>query len=251
MKVTIHLFNLNFTDAIRVTLDGKTQEFNDTKKKIVFDDTGTGRHRLETEFLSKDIIEKKPVKNPVGRFFMNILIAILSIIVHFIDSDDVKGPKIYNWLTHINPFEFKKSFTVEFKDNTEISVKYIKPHYNPTIEDFSDPDIEINNCTAKEEYRHTKFKHSYVKKAFKIFNIPVYTLIFVIIALLFALFTAIFSRRFADIFTQSASENVFFIVSMLFCFSVLIGLAVMAVVAVVRSYRLCRQLCRKHKEINL
>lgn len=247
MKTKIKIANKTFYETLRVTFDGQTKELSDENREIEFESSNNGKHTLEVEFVNNDFFDFNKVRNPIAKFLLRIVAFIFMPLLHYFEADDIKGAKSHMWLKYTHPFDFRKTFIVEPQEDKPIALKFTDSYYKPKTRDFSFPNVEIFDCIYKEENEYIKFHSEHMKKAYKIINIPMYVFVFVVLALLFTVFALVGRQALLDVVNRTSAENLFGAIGMVFCFAVLLFILIMAIKAVVRSYKLCDEICEKYE----
>lgn len=247
MELEVELFNKSIDGALKITLDGQTKELSEENKKVIFNCREAETHRLDVEYVCEGVYDKIKTNNPVAIFFLKLLLAVFVVFQYLFDSyDNIRGGQIYSWIKHTQPFYCKKSYTIKNLGDT-LTVKYINSSYSPKKKEISEPDIELTGCNSDLDFQKVTFNETYFKKEYKFYNAPVYTVLFALTLFLNVLFTVIAVNVFRGVDWQNFNDYAFSVFGMAFCLLTALFLLIMTVVALVRSYRLCKEICRKHK----
>lgn len=247
MELEVELFNKSIDGILKVTLDGQTKELSEDNRKVIFNCREAEKHRLDVEYVCEGVYDKIKTSNPVARFFLKLLLAVFVAFQYLFDSyDNIRGAQIYSWIKHTQPFDCKKSYTIKNLGDT-LTVKYINSSYSPKKKELSKPDFELTGCNSDLDFHKVTFNETYFKKEYKFYNTPVYTVLFAFTLFLNVLFTIIAVNVFSGIDWQNFSEYAFSVFGIGFCLLFVLFLLIMTIVALVRSYRLCKEICRKYK----
>ena len=231
MRLTFTLDNKEFQDALAVSVNEKTKELTKEEKQVSFDVPDADRIEVHIEYKTNDI---KRIKNPIGRFFAYLLFFLLSTIIFFADNDP--GIKTHKFFYDANPFDLKKTFKIASTENTVI-LKYVASKYDKQSKRFSAPDIEVTALEITDELHFIKYDQASLKKEFRLYHYPAYTVLFVIILALAALMVSALLNQFSPF-------DLFGVIGMSFCCAVMLALLIVFTCLFVSTHKLFRQIDR-------
>lgn len=174
MTLNFQLTNKGFEDRLSVCVGGETKELTERDNKIHFEISDTTETTVRVQYVRNDIHR---IKTPIGRFFAYLLLILLSPIIFFADNDN--GIGIHKFFHSAKPYDLKKVFKIDPTENM-ISLKYLYPTYDKEARRFSVPDVELTGAEAAEETVTAEYNRAVVRKEFRLYHYPAYTVLFAV-----------------------------------------------------------------------
>ena len=240
MKMYFHIENKDFSHYLKLTANGKVYYFCDDLTVNVDDREILD---IDIEFIRVDDYLKIE-KNIFLRVLLTLVKCIFSPLLFFIDNND--GIRMDNGYDSFNPFTLKKSFSVAVPDEKVVNIKYIDSKYNKVTKKYSYPIIELKGDGVIDKTEEMKFSDDILKNEWKVYHIPAYIVIMIVILLLNILNFSIFAKVIGEIPLYQLSENIGAIIGMSFCSFVLVGLFIVWIIIVVKSHKLQREVISKN-----
>lgn len=231
MKLTFKLANKELEDVLAVSVSGKTKELTAQDKQISFNIPDIEEAIVQVEYKRNDL---QQIKNPIGNFFAHLFLCLLSPILFFADNDN--GIGIHKFFYGAKPFDWQMFFKIRPTENT-VFLRYISPKYNKQTRSFSAPDVEILGAEAKEKTVTAAYNRATMKKEFRLYHYPAYTVIFAVTVALNIGMTTCLYRQFVPFHPAG-------VVGMTFCLLVVLTLLVVFICLFVSTHRLFRQIDR-------
>lgn len=231
MKITFQLTNKEFEDFLAVSINGETKELTQQDNQINFEVSDIEETTVQVRYIRNDI---QRIKNPIGRFLAYLFFLLLSPLIFFADNDN--GIDIHKFFYGAKPFEWKKIFKIKPTEDM-ISLKYIFPKYDKTARCFSAPDVKIMGAETMEETVTAEYNPVTMKKEFRLYHYPAYTILFAIIIALYVLMAIC-------LFNQFAPFDLVGVIGMSFCCLVVLALFITFICIFVSTHRLLKQIDR-------
>lgn len=234
MKMTFQLKNESFEDSLSVSINKETKELTAKNNQISFD-VDDGEAVIDIEYVRN---EPPRINNPIGRFFANFFYSLLSVLIFFADNDN--GIGIHKFFHIAKPYNFKKTLKITPAENIEI--KFIPSKYNKTIKNFSLPDIEITRVDVIEEKATVEYNSNELKREFRLYHYPAYTLLFSVIFAIVALMIVVLVSQFSPF-------NLVGVLGMSFCLVIVLALLIVFACLFGSTHRLFKQIDCNLKQI--
>lgn len=237
MKTYFHIENKEFTDYLKVTIQEKEYYFCDDLT-IEYDECDT--LNVDIELIKAEEYLKINAKNAFMRVLLNVVKWILAPLVYFFDNED--GIGLDKGYFSFNPFTIKQSISIDAPDEMTISITCIESSYNKTTKKFTPPTLihQEHTIITTEEILFTPLV---LKRDWRAYHIPAFSVITVVILLLNWLNFSIFAKVIREIPT---SQNLIGIVGMSVCSIVLIALLVAHAVVTVKAYKLYKKVLKEN-----
>jgi len=241
MKTHFHIENKEFVDYLKLTTNGKTQQFCDDLT-IEFDDCEN--LDLDIEYVRAEDYFKIKSKNLFLKLLLTIAKWIFSPLIYFIDNDD--GIRLDKGYKSFNPFTYKKSFSIASPNEKTVNIHYIESKYDRITKKYSTPSMELKVGGVIDKNEETTFSSEILKQEWRTYHTPAFTVIMILILLLNLLNFSISAKVIREIPVCSISENIGSIVGISFCSLVMIALFVAYIVVFVKACRLLKEVISKN-----
>ncbi len=235
MKTSFHIVNKKFYDYLKITINDKEYYFSDD---ITIEYDNCNQLNAEIEFVRTEDYFRYKIKNPFIRFLINIVLFIISVFNFLFDNGD--GIGLHKGFFSFDPFVMKKSFSINDPSEKVLNIEYIRPKYNKTSKSYSKPNLNIQNEFVACNNESICYSEDVLKKEWKLYHIPVFSVIMIIILLLNVLIISGFVKVISEVPLCSMSENFVSVIGISFCSLVIIALLVAYIIIIVKSYNLCK-----------
>lgn len=237
MILNFQLSNKEFEDTLSVCVNGETKDLTAQDKQISFDVSDTSENSVQVDYIRNDM---QQIKNPIGKFFAYLFCFLLSPIIFFADNDH--GIGIHKFFYDAKPFDLKKTFKIAPAGNT-ITIKYIPPKYEKVTRLFFAPDIEVIGAETTDEVLFSEYNQVSLKKEFRLYHYPAYTVLFAIIFALTVLMTVCLVNQFLPFHLAG-------VIGILFCYLVVLVLLIVFICLFVSTHRLFQEVdCNLSKNL--
>lgn len=236
MKTTFQIANRSFTDYLKVTVNGETKYICEQE---TFEYTECEKLDVHVQFVDSWEYTKIRVKNPILRLLIAIVSCLFSVLNYFLDNNE--GIGIDKAYPSITPFTVEKRFTLLPTDDAVITLKWIAPKYNKIQKQYTAPDILVKAASASEEVTKTNYSHAMMKREWKMYHIPSFSVLMIIVLLLNLLGVYMLVKAANEIPLSAISDHIVAVIAMAFCELVLLGLLVAVIAVIIRAYKLYRE----------
>ena len=182
----------NFDDTLSVTINGETKELNEIDKIATFVVADDREATVEVFYRRNDI---QSIQNPVGRFFARLFLLLLSPFIFFMDNDN--GIGIHRFFHSAKPFDLAMTCKL-MPTAAPVSVTFVPPLYVKNNGYKSKPEIQLQGAEIGAMETICTYNPAAMKRDFRMYHYPAYTVIFVLTAALHALMAAGLIRQFTS-----------------------------------------------------
>ena len=234
MELTFQLSNEKFEDTLAVCINGETKHLTSDNTTAVFSVEQTQELRVQISYLRDDMSR---IKHPVARFFMWILVCLLSPLVFFCDND--MGIGIHKFFHDAKPFDITKTYHLRPVQEV-ITVQFLPARYHKVIKQFSAPNILIGAQETTQEQTDIRYAPRAMKCAFRAYHYPAY-------ALLFALLLALMALMGVSLYNQFTPFDSAGVIALSLCLAVILALLIVFICLFAATHKLFRQVDRNLK----
>lgn len=231
MKMTFQLADKEFDDALEICVNGESKALTAQTGRIDFELSDTEELTVQARYVRTDLPK---IKNPIGKFFVWLLVLLISPLAFFADNEN--GIGIHKFFFDAKPFTITKTFRIR-PAKLSLSVRYIPPKYNRQAKQFTAPDIVVEGAEVMSESTCVTYDRATLKAVFRAYHYPAYTVLF---ALLLAL-GAMMGLTLRDQFEPFHLTGV---IGMSFCCAVISALLITFVYLFIATHKLFRQIDR-------
>ena len=243
MQTYFHIANKDFTDYLKVTVQGAEYYFCDDLT-IEYSDRDT--LNLDIELIKADDYLKSKAKNSFLRFLLNMFKWIFAPLIYFIDNED--GIGLDKGYLSFDPFTIKQSLSIDCPNEKTINISYFESKYNKMTKKYTPPTLKIQeNIVIKTE--EIAFSPFILKREWNTYHIPAFTLIMILITLFNLLIFSIFVKIIKELPLYPTSENIGKIIGISFCAIIMIALLVVYIIVIVKSYNLYKKILKENSEL--
>lgn len=231
MKMTFQPADKEFDDALEIGINGKVKTLTAQRSRIEFDLSNTEELTVQARYVRTDLPK---VKNPIGKFFVWLLVLLISPLVFFADNDN--GIGIHKFFFDAKPFAITKTLRIHPTEQT-LSVRYIAPKYNRQAKQFTAPDIVVEGAEVMAENTCVTYDRATLKTVFRAYHYPAYTILFALLLALGAMMGLTLRNQF-DPFHLAG------VIGMSLCCAVMLALLIAFVCLFIATHKLFRQIDR-------
>lgn len=245
MKTAFCILNEDFSDQLKITLNGESKFVSD---EAVFEYPDGTQPQVLIEHLDFHAYLQQRIKNPVLRFLAKFFTAILgfpfALILFFCDNES--GMKLDKGFSSLNPYTLQKHFTLTPTEKVEL--RFIPPKFDRRKRRYTPSDLVVETGDVTEEKIDVRYSPALMKREWLGYHVPGYVFFFLLIGLLNALGVAFVVKAVREIPQYTLSENIgaFFFTGL--AELGMLALFVVFVVFFVRSYKRYKEIDQAHRE---
>lgn len=243
MTLTLQLTNKDLEGSLAVTVNGETKKLTRRDNRINFELSDAKEATVRARYVRSDA---KRIKNPIAGFFAYLFSLLLSTIIFYADNDN--GIGVHKFFYGAKPFDWEKLFKIKPTENV-VSLRYVPPKYHKEAKAFSAPDLELAGAEITEEAIAVEYNPVAMRKEFRLYHYPAYTILFAVNVALTALMAIC-------LFNQLIPFNAIGAIAMSLCCLVVLVLLIAFVCAFASTHRLFNEIDQglrkqKYNKINL